>query len=178
MVDGRKPLAVIDLDGTLVAGNTFHEYLRLGLRSLLRRGKLLRVGRLALLMALRAARVISHPRLKFGSLKLITPTPWLQQRFTAKINSMKSPDVERMIEQFKADGAEILLATAAPAIYVPWIWSGNFVATTGSTELRGTAKLHAVNSYIAAHNLTLHTVVSDHDDDLPLLNAAPHPIHL
>lgn len=174
MVDGcmnEARLAVIDLDGTLVRGNTFHVYLRLGLGEALRGGHLWRAMRLSCLMGLRALRLIPHTRLKFGSLSLIEPTQALQHKFAVRVNSMKNKEVERLIAAYEAEGARILLATAAPAVYVPWIWAGDYVATTGRTELRGEAKLKAVREYMSRNGLSLYAVVTDHEDDLPLLQA-------
>lgn len=162
---------MIDLDGTLVRGNTFHEYLRLGLGEALRGGHLWRSMRLAALMGLRALRLIPHARLKFGSLRLIEPTPALQRKFAGRISSMRNEEVERLIAVYEAEGAHILLATAAPAVYVPWIWTGEYVATTGGTELRGEEKLKAVREYMSRNGLSLYAVVTDHEDDRPLLQA-------
>lgn len=156
----QRRLAVIDLDGTLVDGNTFHEYLRAGLRN----------GHVGLLvpMALRFLRLISHHSLKVAALRIIVPDQKLTKAFVKRIKF--NPDVLRLIEEFKAEGCEILLATAAPAVYVPWIWTGEYIATTNE-ELRGERKLQAVRDYARERGLKLYAVVTDHYDDLPLLRA-------
>ncbi|MDE5749212.1 MAG: hypothetical protein K2H87_00410, partial [Duncaniella sp.] len=88
MVKGLQPrrLAAIDLDGTLVRGNTLHEYLRLGLGEELRAGRMVNFLSIATLLGLRAVRLISHRRMKFGSLRHIRPTEQLRRRFAERIS--------------------------------------------------------------------------------------------
>lgn len=184
MVKGLQPrrLAAIDLDGTLVRGNTLHEYLRLGLREELRAGRIFNFMGIATLLGLRAARLISHRRMKFGSLRRIRPSERLRRRFAERISDILNPEVTALIDELRGEGAEILLATAAPDIYIPWIWDGDFIATRthanpAMEENRGEAKLCAVLDYAHTHGLELYAVVTDHEDDRPLLSAgAPRTI--
>ena len=184
MVKGLQPrrLAAIDLDGTLVRGNTLHEYIRLGLGEELRAGRMANFLSIATLLGLRAVRLVSHRRMKFGSLRHIRPTERLRRRFAERISGMLNPEVTALIDELRAEGAEILLATAAPDIYIPWIWDGDFIATRTHAnptmeENRGEAKLRAVLDYARTRGLELYAVVTDHEDDRPLLSAgAPRTI--
>lgn len=169
-------LAAIDLDGTLVRGNTLHEYIRLGLGQELRDGRLWNAVCIAGMLGLRCMRLVSHRRMKFTAVRHIRPTERLRQRFARRIDSMRNSYVAGLIEQFRASGAEVILATAAPDVYVPWIWEGDFVATRmqdnpGMEEMRGHNKLAAVLEYCRCHNLELYGVVTDHEDDRPLLDS-------
>ena len=75
-----------------------------------------------------------------------------------------------------------MLATAAPDVYVPWIWDGMFVATPikdnpRHRECRGEAKLADVQSYINKEILcNFDTLYTDHTDDLPLMRAFVHTV--
>lgn len=179
MVSGRhsRRLAVIDLDGTLVRGNTLHEYIRLGLSESFRRGRLLSSLKIAAAIVLRRFRLISHPAFKFSSLDCIRPSDRLKNRFQSRIRGMINPEVETLIGEFRSQGIAVILATAAPACYVPWIWSGDYLATCGRDELRGIRKLEAVRKYMERSGLELYAVVTDHEDDLPLLHAGA-PVNL
>lgn len=171
MVKGfqRKRLAVVDLDGTLVRGNTLHEYIRIGFRRVSWRGRF-KIINLALL---RAFHLIPHARFKFGCLKLIAPTPALLKEFAERIESIKNPAILSLIASMEAEGTDILLATAAADTYVGSLWSGEYIATTTAeeTELKGERKLQAVERYMEEHNLALYAVITDHHDDLPLMLA-------
>lgn len=185
MVDGHeinsRRLVVTDLDGTLIAGNTLHVFMRCALVDALRKGRLKAAMRIATFAALRAARLITHRRMKFGILAAATVSDSLRHRFTASIDSRRRPEVTAYLSTMKEAGHPVLLATAAADLYVPWIWDGDFVATptpkgTAWTaekvlpeETRGQAKLDAVRRYAAERGLELYAVITDHLDDLPLL---------
>lgn len=164
----QRRLAVIDLDGTLVRGNTFVTYFRLGVIQMLTSGRIFTALGIAGMSLLRALRLISHKRLKFYAFKRFNVN---RNRFVAATHF--NDQVAELIRCFEADGLEVLLVTAAASFYVPWIWNGKYIASDldSKTEMRGAQKLKAVHDYIAANGLTLYAVVTDHYDDLPLLRA-------
>lgn len=171
-----QKLAVIDLDGTLVRGNTLHEYLRLGLIEAMRGLRVRDTLAIAGWTGLRALKLVNHRRMKFGALRHIRPDARLRERFAARIQSMLNPEVLSLISEFKEEGCTVLLATAAPDTYIPWIWDGEYLATATDgnpdmTENRGVEKLRRVREYAAQHGCRLYAVVTDHEDDRPLLNA-------
>jgi phosphoserine phosphatase len=175
MVD-RCKLVALDLDGTLIAGNSLHEYIKCGVVELLRAAKVAAALWVVLLVALRALRVISHRRMKFAALSAIELTPRLRSRFAAKVKAMRRPEVEAMMRDYRERGCEVLLATAAADVYVPLIWQDRFIATPVSNnpkriELRGENKRDAVLQYAAAHGMVLYAVITDDADDLALLTA-------
>lgn len=170
---GKRRLVVVDLDGTLVQGNTLHEFLRLGLMQNIRQGKIIRMLNMIWLILLRSIKLISHTEFKYRTLGQIEITDSIQQAFKVKISSMLNRDVEQMIKDFYNDGANLLLATAAPETYISWIWDGNYIASDPITrhELRGEEKLKGVKDYLLKNDLELYAVITDHYDDLPLLQA-------
>lgn len=179
-MSSRKLLAV-DLDGTLIRGNTLHIYIRCALKDMLRRRRLYSLAYSAAMLALRRAGRISHSRMKFGILSHIKPTARLRADFRAATAPLRNKDVERLISDFRARGGAVLLASAAADSYIPLIWDGDFVATDmnpatnpGHIECRGEEKLRRVHDYAATKGLTLCAAISDDArDDAPLLQAAP-----
>lgn len=178
MTGRRQPataLVVTDLDGTLVRGNTLHIYLRCGLTDCLRRHRYGRALSITALMCLRRLRIISHRTMKFGCLKRIEPDPRLRLDFTRKVEARIDPSVTELLDRYRLSGHSILLATAAPVTYIPWIWQGDFVATPTEGnperfECRGNEKVSAVREYMRRKGIgIIQAVITDHSDDLPLL---------
>lgn len=173
MVEGRK-VTVVDLDGTLVQGNTLHLYLRAALRCLWWRRPLVAL-RVAALMAARAVRLIPHSTMKYGAARAVGAHPAVIARLkqTAHLN----PQVLKLIEERKAMGDTVLLATAAFTFYARELWDGDLVgselAAGPEAECRGEHKAAAVTAYLRQHRAGLACVITDHHDDLPLLRLNP-----
>lgn len=168
MTPERKYIMAVDLDNTLVRGNTLHIYIKEGLKFVSLPGRLA----ILCLLALRRLRLISHRTMKFGCLRRIDASnPALRQSFTKRVKALLNPVVTEMIRKFNGT---VLLASAAPDVYIPWIWDGPFLATRTAdnphkTELRGQAKADAVALYAREHSLSVSDVVTDHSDDIPLM---------
>lgn len=171
MVERLSPrkIVIVDLDGTLVDGNTLHLYLKsalltapFGIRA-----------RIAGLLVLRRLRIISHVAMKFGALRRIKPTDRLNDRFVKNVKRKMRSNVTRLLEDYRQEGCTVLLATAAPDIYIPLIWTEEFLATKTDgneqkDEMRGETKAAAVSNFMHRGD-TIHAVITDHHDDLPLL---------
>lgn len=170
---GKRRLVVVDLDGTLVKGNTLHQYLRIGMVQSLKHSRYLTAIKMAGIGLLRTLRLISHKQFKFRSLAQVTPDTDFQQKFRDRINLMINHDVERLLEDMRKEGMTILLATAAADVYVPWIWDGEYLASDSAQcrEMRGDRKLQEVMRYMELNDMELYAVITDHSDDLPLLRA-------
>lgn len=167
-----RRVVAVDLDGTYVQGNTLHMYLRTAL-AMRATGWRKRLG-IACWMALRVLRLVSHRSMKFNCLGLIAPTPALRKAFVERVRTAVNPAVGALVGDERARGALVVLATAAPDVYVPWIWQGPFVATpvadnAGRAEMRGQAKVKALEC-LAPDGPDL--AVTDHHDDLPLMHRA------
>lgn len=171
MVEGLSPrkIVVTDLDGTLIDGNSLHLYICCALS--LRRPLL--SLKICAWLGLRLIRLVSHRRMKFAVLGLITPDQRLKDKFVGHFDAMRRPETAKLLDTYRSQGATVLLATAAPDVYIPWIWDGDFVATRikdnpNLKECRGEEKLTAIRQYMTKAD-TLEAVVTDHHDDLPLL---------
>lgn len=159
----------VDLDGTLVEGNTLHIFIRTALRS----AGFAKAVKIYAWLALRALRLVSHSKMKFAVLKNIDVDEKLFDRFKSAVEARKRPEVLQFIEQCQAEGCRVVLATAAPDVYIPQIWDGEFVATqtydnAERLECRGSVKLQRLEA-LKGDNGVLSAVVTDHFDDLPLL---------
>ena len=168
-----RPLTVVDLDGTLVRCNTLERYIVIGLRHNLKHLRLFVAARIALLIALRKLRLISHHAMKFSCLSLLSGERSFHGKFANDVLASVNNSVIDLINQKSREGQMILLATAAPDFYVPLLWHGDYVATQtknnpDQTECRGEEKLSRVIEFASAHNLFIDTVISDHHDDAPL----------
>lgn len=186
MVDGyeieRCRVAVVDLDGTLVAGNTLHIFARCALRDAFRRHRIGDALAIAGLAGMRMLRLCTHRTMKFGILRHSAITDSLRIDFVARVESSRRRSVAAELKRLEAEGCRLLLATAAADVYVPWIWNGDYLATPvagndGHRELRGPAKLAAVQRWCSEQNADIYAVITDHADDLPLL-ASNEPVKI
>ena len=169
-----RPCTVIDLDGTLVDGNTLKIYLDCGLRYLLSRRKFSSVLRLLKAVTKRKLRRCNHRQMKEVILTELFPYTDILSDFTRRINKHINPEVRKLIENNTAKGHSILMATAAPGFYVRPFWSGNLVATDflpdrPLTECVRDEKVRRVSQWLEKNNCRLDTVVTDSADDLGLV---------
>lgn len=163
------PVMVVDLDGTLVRGNTLHIALRMGLR----RGSLWSRMTVAAWLAARRLRLVSHERMKYGALPRVFAAEGFANEFKARVESAFNSDVTDLIARHRADGGVVLLATAAASAYVPMIWDGDFVASpVGGPDLRGNAKVRAVDKWIKDNEGRIVMFLTDHEHDLPMARYA------
>ncbi|MDE6555386.1 MAG: haloacid dehalogenase-like hydrolase [Duncaniella sp.] len=159
-----KTAAVIDLDGTLVAGNTFTLYVR----SLFPRRP-----RIILPVLLRKLRLISHARAKEQIMQAGAPDKFLQQ-FVDRLCGLVRPDVLALSENCEVR----ILATAAPEAYsLPLgqlLGFTHILATRkGLPENKSEEKCRRVVELLEAENATLKVGATDHPDDSPLVRAFP-----
>lgn len=163
----KKRLMAVDLDGTLITGNSLHEYIRCGLRHSSVSVRLCLVA----LLAARRLRLCSHLAMKRRVLALVKPDDEFKADFTSRVRRMVRHSVEEEIERHLADGGTVLLATAAPETYVPLIWEGCYVCSDSRSEVecRGEEKLRRVRRFAEDTDGLLSVVITDHPDDLPLL---------
>lgn len=177
--DGGRLAVAVDLDGTLLRGNSFRLYVRAGLRSLWRRRRYSALAGLLLHAALRRARLSSHRRFKQRCARAIGFGDDVLGTMRRSMQHEISPAVQNFIDDKRRQGYDIILATAAFADYIPAVWDGDFVATAykrgqAMRECRGDEKLSRLLMALDKRGLTLRYVLTDHPDDMPLLrhNAA------
>ena len=182
-ITGIRPATIIDLDGTYVRCSTLKAYMLHGLRYLVSKGRLIKASRVATLLSLYALGRISHVEMKFKCLALIPRDEKMLRSFGAKMRAKINPAVSKLIEKRLADGHKVLLATASPDFYIPYIGAGEFVATAADnnpnwTECRGENKLATVNKWLSANGCRLDTVITDHHDDAPLMVANKNGVNV
>lgn len=158
-----KPLVVVDLDGTLIDGNTLKMFARYAFPS--------NPVRIGLLIVLRKLKLISHRRMKHGL--LISAKGIDVEPFIDTLSHHISQEVTDIIKRYP--DCEMILATAAPEMYVgPFATKlgVRYVATSETqkfedyVECRGQEKLRR----ITALGNKIRAVVTDHHDDLALLS--------
>lgn len=168
-----KPYIVVDLDGTLVRGNTFIIYFKMVLRSAPLWAKI----RTAILAALNLLHLISHWRMKRAMFQMASVDKLPQkavERFVADVKSRFNPEVVELIERYRNDGYGVLIATAAMEQYVRLLGFDNYVATPDDgPEYRSEEKLLRVEQWMRSHNGRMMAMVTDHADDAPLIKALP-----
>lgn len=160
-------LLAVDLDGTLITGNSLHEYIRCGLRH----GGLRARMAIFAALGLRKLRLVSHVGMKRRVLPHIKPSAQLRDDFSRRVRAMLRMSVVGEIKRWRDAGATVLLASAAPETYIGWLWDGDYVCTDAGSavECRGAEKLRRVLAYASERGLRLAGVVTDHPDDLPIL---------
>lgn len=167
-LQGRK-IVIVDLDGTLIQGNSFHEFIKINFKYARFSIKL----KLIYLSLLRIFRIIKHSQLKFKILKIISLDERIKKDFKNKINEMKNEKVWDLLDKFYKTGAEIWLATAAPDIYIPIIWNGKFIATKSYNnekmiECKGINKVKEIKNKLNKKDVVI-AIFTDHYDDIPLI---------
>lgn len=173
---------VFDLDGTLFRGNSFHRWLIFSAFSGESRLKMAARFRILRWCVMRFLRLIPHTELKRRvMLDATVPGVGVDAFVKSWLLPHLSPGCIVEIQRWKAQGAIMILATAAPECYAKEVGTHlGFMRTLASNfgrdgiffENIGHAKLGCVLSSIDKANLR--AVYSDHPDDIPLLEKANH----
>lgn len=181
----KKALA-IDLDGTLLATNTFRDYLAFCGRLSLNALRFDLALSIAFWVALRKVRIISHSTMKG---RLLSRTASFMQRrgrldlFVEHELLAVNTHVLQFMEQFRNRGYLLVLCTAAPGMYAHPIAENLHIDLCCATLLPsevvigrwyenvGQHKVDALRRMLQVHKAELDVVVTDHHDDLPLLNS-------
>lgn len=182
---GSQGVIFVDLDGTLISANSMHIFMRQLPRELLRKGAV--GGCLAALwwMGLRTARLVSHRTMKWHLTTLAARRydagDW--ERLAEKLTLHINPEVTGYIEDARRKGCRVYIATAAPEEYAlplsRLLGYDGAIATHLSgkladyAETRGAAKLNAIRKLQELEGLHLETFITDHEDDLPTIEAYP-----
>lgn len=172
---------VIDLDGTLVDVNTFREYIVFAAKEAVKSGRPEIAARMAMAVALRKARMISHNCMKRNILHASGRLMNAERlgRFVDILLKNVNLNVAQLVTQKHAEGWFVSLATAAPENYAE-VFARNFpfdsICATpmpkGGEDWRenvGEVKRDRVVELLALNDARLSIFVTDHYDDLPLL---------
>lgn len=176
-----RPLTVVDLDGTLIAGNSFTRFTIWMIRRALRRGDLATAAAIGAVVLRRKARFCSHAVAKeiimrLADRKLDTGD---YSAFAATLIPLVRPTVRSRLDEVRAQGHLLCLATAAPWQYAAPLAAlldmDEVLATyppkgeRGIVECRGEVKQRRVQALCNRLKLRPARTLTDHHDDLPLL---------
>ena len=180
----RKAVA-IDLDGTLVKTNTFRDYLSYCGNVALRSFKFGICWSILWWVTLRKLRLVSHSRMKYVLLRrtasFINRKGRLDQFIELELTYVNRR-VLQLAEPYRSRGYLLILTTAAPGIYAHPIAEDLSIDLCCATPLPsevvigrwqenvGQNKVDALSRMLQVHKAELEVVITDHFDDLPLLN--------
>lgn len=189
-MESTNKLIVVDLDGTLVTVNSLHLFFKCAMSQMLKKGQLWRLTKSLTTLTARRLHLVSHIGMKYQMLSYIKTTKTLKQEFKNKLTKHINSAVLDIINNSHKQGDRILIATAAPDVYMDVAASlpglddadiissyytsseGNLLAREDIIENRGQVKAHRVNRYLHDHNKELAAVITDHADDMPLIDLA------
>ena len=178
MVDGHeKKCIVVDLDGTLIDGNSLHLLMKWMIHVLSLSCKL----SICSVAIKRLLNIVSHIEMKREIIRM-SESRLTDDDIMAFVKCLKgfvSEDVMARIISYSNQGYKIILATAAPDIYVaPSVslldFDGYVASDTDKLikcreEMRGLAKGECAEAYANERNWKISVVMTDHEDDIPLL---------
>ncbi len=176
------PCAVVDLDGTLLRGNSFRLFIRFLAGKLRRERRYASLSRIIALLAARRLRLISHVGMKYPihslASRIVTDAELADFTNRILLPAVNVPLLDEL-KRLKASGHCLLLATAAPDLYVPHLclhlgfdaWTATPLSSTlkDYAENRGARKRDGALDFARQHGCTIAVVATDHEDDLPLL---------
>lgn len=176
---------VIDLDGTLLLGNSFERYYFFLLRRAFQEGRLLCLLRLLALLLGRKLRFYSHSCFKQRVLMQKGLDEQQLQIFVDTLVKEVNPEVLELYKDYRSRDYYTCLATAAPLVYARIIGdkfgfdavcatasvNGNYADGSWVENIREN-KLAYVDSFLARKGVSIDVVITDHHDDLPLIKRA------
>ncbi len=166
----NKDIIVVDLDGTLIRGNSFSMLCK---RLLLNDPTTFPTARIILK---RKLRLISHEKAKQLILDLVEKSGrdgWYSQFMLDLQSSIRMP-LYREIYRDVLQGKLVLLATAAPAFYVKDLCRNlkltHYLATEiGKPENKGEEKNRRVKWWVEKKDGVIRKIFTDNRDDLDLM---------
>lgn len=176
-----RPLTIVDLDGTLIAGNSFTRFVVWMLRRALRRGDLATAASLATTVLRRKARLCTHATAKEAIMRMADRrlAEGDYEAFSATLLTTVRPEVRARLDEARRQGHALCLATAAPWQYAAPLGArlgmDEVVATYppkeggGIVECRGEVKQRRVQALCSRKGYVPAQTLTDHHDDLPLL---------
>lgn len=161
----------VDLDGTYIRGNTLKMYIKAGCGYLAHSGRFWRLLNVLGWVVARRMRLIPHVKMKRKAAKAIGWNENIDSRFSSMVPANINPAVQNLMRDFENAGGRCVMASAAFGFYIPAISSLPFVATglTDKIECRGDEKCRRLSKWLNDNDCVLHSVVTDHKDDIPLL---------
>lgn len=184
--DALKGATIVDLDGSLISGNTMHIFMKC-LPGMLMKRRSAGAAISALWQTwLRSLHLISHSSMKWHLTRIarrnLEESDWeeLAEIIAQSINT----HVKDLVESRRKLGCLTYIATAAIEEYaIPFCRLMGYegaIATKFSDkqsdyeEMKGDIKLNGIEQLMAQENLRLESFITDHPDDLPTAKAYPN----
>lgn len=162
----------VDLDGTYVRGNTLKMYIKAGCGYLARTRRFWQLLKVLGWVSARRMKLVSHVVMKRNAAKSIGWNADMDSRFRLMVMANINPAVQCLMRDFEDAGGKCVIASAAFGFYIPSISTLPFVATDladTDKECRGVEKCRRLSEWLSVNGCVLHSVVTDHKDDIPLL---------
>ena len=175
---------VVDLDGTLLCVNTFKEYIIFSLKEAVQSLRIDIVVVLCLWVLLRKCRIVRHEKMKYHILSItyrFMDTSRLQTFVKDWLLPNLNKQVYELCQQYKKDGYYVCLSTAAPENYVKYFvthlcFVDSYLATSmpNDSHIKWKENVRELKyrntiEWLKSQSISLHTMITDHYDDLPLL---------
>jgi phosphoserine phosphatase len=171
----KQAISVFDLDGTIIAGNSFHMYIAFLARYLFTRLRLRSLLTLGLVMARRLVKRINHAQMKRTIVDIGQSMPVEQHKaFAKKLAGLCQPRLAQLQGKYSPTLPVQVLATAAPGIYAHDLArllgfdlciASDYV--DGSyLETLGPLKAGALQRIIHTQGFSIAVLFTDHHDDL------------
>lgn len=180
----RKALA-IDLDGTLLSTNTFRDYLSYCGHASLYGFRFDIALSILWWVILRKVCIISHSQMKRALLRrtsVFMNRKGRLDQFVERELVYLNPEAQHLMESYRNRGYLLILCTAAPGFYAQQIADYCHIDLCCATPLPseivlgqwnecvGQHKVDALSRMLRVHKAELEVVITDHHDDIPLLN--------
>lgn len=180
-----KGASFVDLDGTLLSGNSMRIFMKKLPVMLTRRHRYGKALKSLLWIAMRCVRLVSHKSMKWHLTKHarlgLTEEDWLA--IASAMADKVNPKVAALIEKSREKGCVTFIATAAMEEYAYPLASllgfEGAIATVFTDrfsdykERRGEVKLNGIQDLLASDDLRLESFITDHEDDLPVAKEFP-----
>ena len=180
----RKALA-IDLDGTLLATNSFQDYLLFCGQAAVHSFRFDIALSIVCWVGLRKLRLIRHATMKHHLLNRTASFMQHKERLDLFVEheliSINRRSL-KLVEQYRSRGYLLILTTAAPGLYAHALAENLHIDLCCATQLPsevvigewhenvGAQKVDSLRRLLLVHKAELAAVITDHYDDLPLLN--------
>ena len=172
---------VVDLDGTLLSTNTFTQFIIQSMIVMIHTLKWKKVWLLIQVIIKRKLKQVTHEQMKFKILQ-ITNDLFSEQdilQFAQKLSKKKNNNVIKVITDYKKQGYITCLSTAAPFIYskkIQEIFNIDLICATPSAinnlswkeNVREEKCINTIK-LLQKNNIELKVFITDHYDDIPLL---------
>ncbi len=176
----------VDLDGSLITGNSMHIFMKKLPRLLMKRHSPGAALSAIWWTWMRSLRLVSHTNMKWHLTKTARrhledeDWAWLAESIAESIN----PHVRDLVASRRERGCHTYIATAALEEYTLHLcrllgYEGA-IATRFTEdkadyeEMKGEAKHDGIEQLLAQENLRLESFITDHPDDLPTAKAYPY----